>query len=108
MAYINLYEVTRAYAGPEEGGQWFNDAVVHYTIRVRGGIYSDRARRAFNAALARFGFTRPGRPLKRWERGSPTMRRTAAKTPIGTAYWMNARTRTIRSKRDVRVIAAMR
>lgn len=74
MAYINLYEVTRAYAGPEEGGQWFNDAVVHYTIRVRGGIYSDRARRAFNAALARFGFTRPGRPLKRWERGSPTMR----------------------------------
>jgi hypothetical protein len=48
MAYINLVEVTREYAGGEEGGRYGTVRTVLDSVRIRGGINTDRARAAFN------------------------------------------------------------
>lgn len=60
MAYINTYEVTREYAGAEEGGCFFTNRHPVASVRIRGGANSDRARQAFNAYAKAWGMKQEG------------------------------------------------
>lgn len=51
MAYINEYEYTREYAGCEEGGRWGYVLTPVNSVRVRGGVRSQKALAAFNRYL---------------------------------------------------------
>lgn len=74
MAYINVYELTREYSGPEEGGTFHTNCEVISSVRVRGGINSPKARTAFNAEVIAQGLTKPGLPLRWNEKAWPGMR----------------------------------
>lgn len=60
MPYINEYEVTREYAGPEEGGRYFTLRTPVNSVRIRGAIYSARVRASFNRYLEANGHGDPG------------------------------------------------
>lgn len=68
MSYINLYEYSREYGGPEEGGWWFDSWECVESVRIRGGIYSARAARKLNEARRRLGFATDPRKVQRKER----------------------------------------
>ena len=60
MSYINTYEVSREYAGPEEGGCFYTLRTAIESIRIRGGVDSDKARQAFNRHAKANGLTASG------------------------------------------------
>jgi hypothetical protein len=60
MAYINTYEKTREFAGCEEGGRFGTVYTLIDSKRIRGGIWSERAAKAFNAYLKANGHNDTG------------------------------------------------
>jgi len=56
MTYINTYEVTREFAGAEEGGRYGTVRTPIASVRIRGGVNSRKALTAYNRYLkAQFG-----------------------------------------------------
>lgn len=49
--YVNVYEVTREYGGPEEGGWWYNDYECIYTEKVE----KEQAEKTKNKLRAEYG-----------------------------------------------------
>lgn len=57
MPYINIYDLTRTFSGPEEGGTYHNEWELIASHRIRGKTDSDKARQMLNRFRVRYGFT---------------------------------------------------
>lgn len=56
-AFVNVYEVSRVYSGPEEGGRYHDEWQCVASYRVRGSVNSDKAVQALNRYRVQYGFT---------------------------------------------------
>lgn len=56
-SYVNVYEVSRVYSGPEEGGRYHDEWTCVASHRIRGPIGAHKAIRQLNALRVRYGFT---------------------------------------------------
>lgn len=52
--YPELYEVSRQYGGPEEGGWWWDLYTVRHTFKARLGAESSESEREALARLAKY------------------------------------------------------
>lgn len=57
MNSVNVYDFTRSYGGPEEGGWYYDAWSLVASHPIRGALTSDKARKQLNRFRVMYGFT---------------------------------------------------